>query len=203
MYVFPNPLFGSKSALLFGSKGANHEGDHRRWTLNERKVCVECRHASDAMPESCPSCKATTFVFIGSNQNADSVCDELLMVAALNRIGLHKSPPQTPHVNRNCPAADKKRLRAVSQPLPDFEGLRREFDRSDSKLRQREHVDSRCGREEVQAPGLYREFRHLRIVTRHDGHVLFSAGGISNGAYGNVASENRLPEFCTRFSIEH
>src|SRR5439155_11730832 len=26
--------------------------------------------------------------------------------------------------------------------------------------------------------------------------------GVSNGAYGNVASEHRLPESCTRFSIE-
>ena len=92
------------------------KANHRRWTLNERKVCVECRHASDAMPDSCPSCKATTFVFIGSNQNADSVCDELLMVAALNRIGLQKSPPANAPRKQKLPRRRQETL-AGGEPV--------------------------------------------------------------------------------------
>ena len=64
---------------------------HWRWLLSQSVVCLTCRQVSDTAPEQCPSCNQATFVQFSGKEDPNSLCEELLFVAALVRMGFDQS----------------------------------------------------------------------------------------------------------------
>src|ERR1700680_4377971 len=64
---------------------------HWRWLLSQSVVCLTCRHVLDTAPEHCPSCNQATFVQFNGKEDPNSLCEELLFVAALVRMGFDQS----------------------------------------------------------------------------------------------------------------
>jgi len=58
--------------------------------LTKTLICIECREAVDAGVEACPSCRQKTFAYVDQWDDANSVCDELLLTAALVRAGFRQ-----------------------------------------------------------------------------------------------------------------
>jgi hypothetical protein len=65
--------------------------------LSQSVTCIECRQVFEVGPQRCPGCNAGTFLYLTGNENPNSACDELLMVAALARIGVTERIPQSFH----------------------------------------------------------------------------------------------------------
>jgi hypothetical protein len=73
----------------FGSCRAWPQADEQvevRWSVKQNVACVACRYVFEAEATSCPSCNATTFVYLNPNEDPNALCEELLLMAAFARI---------------------------------------------------------------------------------------------------------------------
>jgi hypothetical protein len=59
-------------------------------SLTKTTVCIGCREVVDASLEACPSCQQGILVYVDQLDEANSVCDELLLTAALVRAGFRQ-----------------------------------------------------------------------------------------------------------------
>ena len=59
--------------------------------MNPTVACVTCKQLFDTAPEKCPACAEVTFVHLTGNEDPIAVCEELLFVAALVRLGFDQS----------------------------------------------------------------------------------------------------------------
>jgi hypothetical protein len=64
--------------------------------MNNRMACLECRETFRKRLDECPFCNSRIFVCLEGNEDPHAICDELVTVASLVRMGL----PQPKRVGR-------------------------------------------------------------------------------------------------------
>ena len=93
--------------------------------MRQNVACVECRQIFEAEETSCPSCNATTFVYLDVNDDVNALCDELLAVAAFARMD-HEPPAEV------FPARGRSYVRK-QMAAPVATGQRQNIDRGARK----------------------------------------------------------------------
>jgi hypothetical protein len=82
--------------------------------VSETVACITCKHIFDVSPSHCPSCEAATFVHLNAYEDAQSICEELLVVAAMKRMQSselqlqEEAAPKKRRVLRNNPPLHRK-----------------------------------------------------------------------------------------------